>query len=296
MVLGVRVVVVCGLVAAAGFAQPPAKKPDTERVIAQLVEELGDPVYTTRETAQRELWKRGAAAIPALEKAAKDADPEVARRARELLDKFAWGILPDTPPDVLKLIRKFQGGSASERQTTLVALLDKGKPGWAAVRAILAKDIPEETRKPVIAHLNTLLRRDVPLTILDHKLDDAAELVALHAFGTTAEGAADFAAFQVLRNTLPAAISEAEAALKAGRNSTAAKLLLAHLYRANGDWAKARAAAADSPHVVGLLLEDEGNWDALVGRPLPERPNMPDALELSLLRLAGRKADFDKGV
>ncbi|HUR55305.1 MAG TPA: hypothetical protein VMZ71_14320, partial [Gemmataceae bacterium] len=76
MMFGVRVVVVCGSLAAAGFAQQSAKTPaDADRVIAQLVEELGDPVYTTRENAQRELWKRGSAAIPALEKATRHDDP-----------------------------------------------------------------------------------------------------------------------------------------------------------------------------------------------------------------------------
>ena len=296
--MGVRAVVVCVLVAAVGFAQPP----DSDRVVAQLVEELGDPVFATREKAQRELWKRGTAVVPALEKALKSDDPEVVRRARELLDKFAWGILPDTPPDVLKLLRQFQAGSADRtktdavREAALVALLEKGRPGRAIVRAILAKDIPEATRKPVIAHLNTLLRREAPLLMFDGKADEAADLINLHALGTTPEGAADYTAFRVLTGTLPAAIAEAEAGLKTARNPAAAKLLLAHLYRANGEWAKARAAAAEQPRVVDALLEGEGNWAALIGRPVHEGPNMPDALELSLLRLAGRADEFEKGV
>ena len=45
--MGVRAVVVCVLAAAVGFAQPP----NSDRVVAQLVEELGDPVFATREKA-----------------------------------------------------------------------------------------------------------------------------------------------------------------------------------------------------------------------------------------------------
>ena len=59
-------------------------------------------------------------------------------------------------------------------------------------------------------------------------MDEAAELLALHTLGSTPEGVADYAAFQVIRDTLPAAIASATT-LKAGRNPDAAKLLLAHL-------------------------------------------------------------------
>lgn len=77
--MGVRAAVVVVLVAAVGVAQPPAKE-DAERVVSRLVEDLGDPVFSTREKAQRELWKRGAVVVPALERALKSDDPEVVRR------------------------------------------------------------------------------------------------------------------------------------------------------------------------------------------------------------------------
>src|SRR5204862_2814224 len=106
------------------------------------------------------------------------------------------------------------------------------------------------------------------------------------------------------RGTLPAAVADAEAALKSGRHPTAAKLVLAHLYRANGDWGKARAAAADLPRqqtgtggsLVEMLLEEEGNWAALADAGGREPVNLPDALDLTLLRLAGRQKAFDDAV
>jgi tetratricopeptide (TPR) repeat protein len=293
-----------GLLTTSGLltAQPPMAKPPAEPSIDELVEQLGHPVFAVRERAHRDLWKRGAAAVPALEKAARDADPEVAKRARDLLDKFGWGILPDTPPEVLKLIRQFQGGKPDDRQAALTELFRKGKPGLAAVRAILRRDLPAEARQTLVEHLTAQLRREVPLLLFDKKLDEAAALLALHTLDGTAEGVADYAAFQALRGTLPTAIAEAEAVLKTGRNPTAAKLVLAHLYRANGDWEKARTMAAEFPRqpngssLVEMLLEEEGNWGGLADAGVPLPANLPDALDLTLQRLAGRQKAFDDGV
>src|SRR5439155_20484856 len=128
--------------------------------VDELVEGLGHPAYPVREKAQRELWTRGTAAVPALERAARDPDPEVARRARELLDTFGWGILPDTPPDVLRLIRRFQGDKPEGRKAALTELLRKGPPGVAAVRAILSRNLTPDARKPLVTHLTTHLRRE----------------------------------------------------------------------------------------------------------------------------------------
>lgn len=284
-------------------AQPPAgKKPADGPSIDELVAGLAHPAFAVRERAHKELWKRGAAAVPALEKAARDEDPEVAKRARDLLDKFGWGILPDTPADVVALIRKFQGAQPNDRKAALTELLRKGKSGVAAVRAILLRDIPADTRKALVEHLTAQLRREVPLLLFDRKLDDAAALLALHALDGTAEGVADYAAFHTLRGTLPAAIADAEAAVKTGRNPTAAKLVLAHLYRAHGDWEKARAAVADFPRqpngssLVEMLLEEEGNWAGLADAGVPLPANLPDALDLTLQRLAGRKQAFDESL
>jgi tetratricopeptide (TPR) repeat protein len=298
------VTLAAGLLAIGGpiTGQPAVEKKTSEPSIDELIAGLAHPAFAVRERAQRELWKRGAAAVPALEKAARDEDPEVAKRARDLLDKFGWGILPDTPGEVVSLIRKFQGATPEDRKAALTQLLRKGPPGVAAVRAILLRDLPPETRKALVEHLTAQLRREVPLLLYDKKLDDAAALLALHTLDGTAEGVADYAAFQALRGTLPAAIAEAEAAVKAGRHPTAAKLVLAHLYRAHGDWAKARDAVAEFPRqpngssLVEMLLEEEGNWAGLADAGVPLPANLPDALDLTLQRLAGRKPAFDESL
>ncbi len=281
-------------------ADPPAAP-----TVEGLVGDLGHPVFGVREKAQRDLWLRGEGAIPALEKAAKGDDPEAARRARELLDKFAWGVLPDTPPAVLKLIAKFRAGDPNPeradavRKEAVAELLTKGRPGVSAVRAILKKDLPPESREKLTATVTALVRREVPLLLVAGKTEDADELVSLHATGTTPDGVADFAAYHVLRGDLPAAIARAEALLKSGRKTDGAKLVLAHLYRAAGQWAKAREAAAglpDAPEEATykeILLEDEGNWAALADLAPGRELNHPDAVRLMLTRLAGRAETFD---
>lgn len=278
------------------------KRPPAEPTVEELVGDLGSPVFTRRERAVERLWRRGASAVPALEKAANDPNPEVARRARELLDKFSWGVFPDTSPEVLKSIAQIRGGTPDERKAAFAALLKLGKPGRATARSILLKDLPSDTRNPLVTTLIDTLRHEVPLLLLAGKADEAGELLALHTTGTTPEGVADYAAFQVLRNTVAAAIAEAEADRKTARKPELADLVLAHLYRANRDWVKARKAAANLPaqesgnNIVDMLLEEEGNWAALLKTPPPGPLNLPDAFRISLLRLAGREKEVDTEV
>lgn len=285
---------------------PPAAKPKPS--LDELVADLGSPVFAAREAAQRALWLRGEEAIPALEKAARGEDPEAARRAKELLDKFAWGILPDTPPAVLKLIRQFQAGdpdperAEAVRKEAVGELMKKGKPGVSVVRAILKKDLPADSRERLTAAVTALVRQQVPLLLVAGDLAAADELVALHALGTTTDGAADFAAYHVLRGDLPAAVGSVEALAKSGRKSDAAKLVLVYLYRAAGMWAKARAAAEDLPASEDpeaatfkeILLEEEGDWPTLANLAPGREFNHPDAVRLTLLRLAGMKDKFDE--
>ncbi|MCE9562581.1 MAG: tetratricopeptide repeat protein [Planctomycetes bacterium] len=284
------------------------KKPADPPVptIEELVSDLGHPAYSAREKAQRELWKRGDIAIPALERVLNDENPEVVRRARELLDKFSWGVRPDTPAEVLKLLRQFQVGdqnpqkSAEVRKSAIIELLKHGTAGILVAKALLRKPFADDVRAQVIEQVTTLLRREVPLLLFAGKTDEAAELIALHTVGTGPQGASDYAVFQVLRGNLPAAITTCEAGVKAENQTANQKLILAHLYRASGDWAKARATAADipqpqgAPRMVDLLREEEGDWDKLAETGYGGELNHPDAVRLSLLRLAGKQKQFDQ--
>ncbi len=67
-------------------AEPPEVSGDPD--IAQLIQQLGDRSFQVRAGASRRRCRRGPAARPALEKAARSEDFEVALRAKALLDVF----------------------------------------------------------------------------------------------------------------------------------------------------------------------------------------------------------------
>ncbi len=271
----------------------------------ELVRRLGDPSYVVREKATADLWASGKAAIPALRKAAIDPSPEVSRRARSVLDRFDWYDFPDTPPEVRAAVTRFLATTGRDRGAAFGDLIALGPTGRAAGRAILDNDLAPATRDPLTAFLVTHLRRELPARIVAGDLDTAGGLVALHATRSgTPAGAADFAAFQVLRGTLPQALAEAEAAPPSPAND----LVLAHLYRANRDWAKARVVAArvdeadaerraktpqPPPTLVEFLLEEEGDWAAARDHPRSRPANHPEALKLTYLRLTGPADRFE---
>lgn len=70
-----------------GAPTPPAAAPTQQ--LNDLVRKLGDKSYRTRETAARELLRQGSAAVSVLTEGAKDADPEVSERCRQLLPQAA---------------------------------------------------------------------------------------------------------------------------------------------------------------------------------------------------------------
>lgn len=67
---------------------PPDVSPER---LAALVKQLGDDDFDAREKASAALKALGARALPALRRAAGDADPEVKRRAQECLDAAVNG-------------------------------------------------------------------------------------------------------------------------------------------------------------------------------------------------------------
>src|SRR5262245_37768003 len=95
---------------------PAAVEAPTPEAIAQAIRDLGGDRFADREKASRFLWAAGAAAEPALEKAAASPDPEVSRRAKAVLDRFRWGIYPDTPRELVALIDRYRAGTQEAKR------------------------------------------------------------------------------------------------------------------------------------------------------------------------------------
>ncbi|QEG42702.1 tetratricopeptide repeat protein [Roseimaritima ulvae] len=81
---------------------------------------LGAGSYAQRQQATRWMWSERTATREEVERAARDPDPEIASRARWILQRWQQGLLPDTPPDVL---RRLAGSEGIDR---LEGLLDAG--------------------------------------------------------------------------------------------------------------------------------------------------------------------------
>ena len=103
-------------------AAPPPKGPTPEQ-IRQAIDDLASPRFAVRERASKLLWEAGRAAEADLRVAAKGKDEEAANRAKAILEKFDWGLYPDTPAEIVKLIERFRGGDPDTRQQVVGELM-----------------------------------------------------------------------------------------------------------------------------------------------------------------------------
>ena len=295
----VRFLAVILLVASFAVGGEPPRQ-HTPPAVPDLIRDLGSPRFADRERASRELWKLGPAAVAAVRAAAEGDDPEAARRARDLLEKFDAGIFADTPPLVLAKITEFRAGRYIPAVTGLVKLGDKGLP---ALRAQLSRHLPAEANGPVFDHLCWLLRGEVPRMLFDGRADLAEELLALHALGPSTQGLSDYAILLALRGRTAQAATELEPTYKAGGpTALAAGRALVFVYRAAGELKKATALAGEleagpaGRAMYDALLEDGGAWGELADRSARQigPANSRDGLTLFRLRLAGRHKEADE--
>jgi tetratricopeptide (TPR) repeat protein len=289
-----------GLVVGALIAQasPPT---DHKPTPADLVRDLGNPSYAIREKASQELWKRGPAALAALREAARSSDTEVRTRANAILEKFEWGIFPDTPAEVLRQIREFQSGERDRQLQALTELLRLDTPGLVTLRVILSRHYEADLRQQLFVHLAERLRVIVPPAIVANELDRAESLLELNTLGPADAGISDYILFMMLQNRLAAAIEKLEAARdKPGMAADAAAKGLVYAYRLAGDNQKAREAAAairdqaEVTAIVEALLEDQGAWSELAQLPLDDSVQSRVGLKMFRHRMAGNTKEVDE--
>ena len=145
--LRVLTVVLLGLIVVALVpAQEKPKKPPTKEEIAALVKQLGHDDFDKREEASQKLEAIGQPAEAALQEASKSKDEEVRRRATEILDKFKYGIYPDTPKKVVDLINSYKAADPTTRDNIIKELLEAGTHGARAVMKLATVD-PESKRR-----------------------------------------------------------------------------------------------------------------------------------------------------
>ncbi len=287
----------------------------TTKQIAQWIEQLGDNDFKVRENASKNLWEAGAAAESALEKALKSDDPEVARRARDLLDKFHWGIYADTPANIVALIRAYQSSEGNARMEVLQKLLHGGDAGLRAILKI-AKAVKEESKRQ---ELSAFVANQLPAAFLqavtEAKYEKFEKLLELGHEGKFIEPA-QYAAYWLLRGKLAERIDHFRSQLSKHPDDKWSAQTLAYLHRANGDLAEARKTAEKSKLVDLLsgILYEMGDWKALSAyaesAPTHVVPSKEDihhvagmensaekwAYRAAYSRLAGRQKELDNAV
>jgi hypothetical protein len=284
--------VLCVFAVSMSVAAEPGKQPSADE-IATAVRQLGDSRYVIREQATRRLWLAGAAAESALRDALKNRDPEVARRARELLDKIEWGIFADTPDEVVALVDKYRAGDATAQSEAIHGLV-KARRAGLTVLARIGSRVPPEQRPALAKALTDAAREVVPQLLAARDYAAAGELLETCVAGGVDAALTDYAAFVILQGQLDAAIARRQA------DATPRPAALAVLYRAKGDLASARkyaqdAAATDDGLLLDEILWQQGDWAALAKRPMPEGvdPTARRGTTALLHRLAGNTKALD---
>jgi hypothetical protein len=103
---------------------PAAKTNPMEAEVQTLIQRLGDDRFREREAATDQLWQFGEAAEPALRAALKHSDPEIRVRAGMVLERFEYGLYPDTSEEAAALIRQYRSGNQHQKQVAVSRLLD----------------------------------------------------------------------------------------------------------------------------------------------------------------------------
>ncbi len=240
--------------------QRPAPTRPSKEKIARWVAQLGDNDFNVREEASRLLWQAGEPAEPALQEALKSGDAEVMRRVREILDRFKWGLYPNTPKELVALITRYQQAKESSK-AVVRDLLDAGAAGCRTLLKILSAESNPKNQKAIRNEIANDLSRALP-RLLDQK--ELALLDDLLAAGMEADdhlGIRNAAAWWLLTGQLDRKIEQYKA-LAAGKDKGREVEILVLLHRANGDLVAARKVArqAEREDLVNALLYEVGDW------------------------------------
>jgi tetratricopeptide (TPR) repeat protein len=301
MVFAITLALLCALPSLAAPESPPSKEQ-----IARWIEQLGADDFDVREKASQALWKAGDTAEPALKAALKSTDAEIARRARNLLDRIAWGITPTTPEPVVKLINQYRGGDDSARGGAVKELFKLGKAGYAAVRKLARAEEDAEARRKLAGWIAQEGSQAAGLLLIEGDPAAAEELLEAGLDGGDEAALRNFAAYHLLRGDCEKKIAEFRKRVEGMRDERAAEVLL-FLCRARDDHKTTRWAAerAGKPELVEAVADETGDWKtvakALAGRPLilPDQPAPPGTnpvspnLRANYHRLAGNTKEFE---
>lgn len=263
--------------------------------IAAAITDLGDIDPVVRDKAMQTLRSMGKAAAAALRRAAENSDPETSARARELLLGITIGETPDTPAEVLKLIRAYRRGDLAQKRQAVQALEQQGEPGREILTNLSRLEGDWRQRQVVFGDLAGRAATAGRNLVDRMQLDEAKRMLAQATLDGDGQHARDYGALLVAMGQLDEAIREHEQFISLANQPTGAAATLGWLYRAKGDLAGALRSArrCDNETLLECILFEQGDLDALAARM---RGRMGRAADIGLLgrlamleRLAGHE-------
>jgi tetratricopeptide (TPR) repeat protein len=278
----------------------PASKPSQDQ-IAQWVRQLGDDDFATREEASKKLYEAGEIAEAALREAMVGDNPEVTRRAGEIIDKFKWGLYPEAPKEIVDLVTRYRSSTPQGKNDVIRELLKAGPSASRTLLKIVDAEEDSTIRYGVFKFGHDELAQQAPQRIADEKYGDLERLIDLLVTADVERGVGFYAAYWQMRGKLDERIAHLKTMKGMGLDVKKTWEIIAYLYRAKGDLAAAREAAekADKPALVEALLAEGGEWKKLASRKLLDDAE-PGAEQLgaraTYRRLAGDAKGFDEAL
>lgn len=286
------------------FAQadaPAAKGPSPDQ-IARAVKQLGDDSFSVRQRASKFLWEAGRVAEAALREAMESDDAEVVARAQRILQRFKYGIYPDTPQEIVALITQYRYGDLNQKRAVLQLLMQKGEV--TTMLTLVDTESDEALRQNLTQSFRGNAQKVIPHLILAGQTAKAEQLIELAATGS--EGMRNYALYLLHVGRIDAKIADLKKALEQKPDTTQWRLL-SYLLRAKGDLDAAQAAAEKASNeamTLGLLLE-RGRWAELAEHQKAEAAKRSVQLSkpveslgylAAYQRLAGSAKQFDAAV
>ncbi len=281
-----------GLTVHANDAETPTLTADE---VAEQVRLLGDDDFFVREGATRRLWESGPdVARAALEKARNSGDREVVFRAERILWNFDHGILVGTPPEVIRLVGRFQTNNDSVKREVVREL---ARLGQIRTLTALLRNTSEQAKRGVLAQqVASSVSTVLPRLLAEDRHDETLDWLDLAAEVAGAPAVRNRDAFLLVHGGLAERIATTEQSFdpKEPSKSLARELVRMHLAAGNVAVTTKYLDAADDKGLVQEVALRSGDWATLAEEAWV--PGDPGYEQLGFRAVFARLAGDDTGL
>ncbi|MDB4618388.1 hypothetical protein OAG53_01805 [Akkermansiaceae bacterium] len=158
--------------------------------LEELGKALGSDDFEERNTAGKAIWQWGESALDFLQKLESSRDPELAARAANLRYQIRCGILPDTPPEIVKILNGYLNADATARER-IARELEEGEH-FEYILRLHALEEDGDTKKI----LREIVNESIPTLIKKYLVENnMSEVRKLLSFADDFDGKIQHASF-----------------------------------------------------------------------------------------------------